>query len=239
MKNKLRVTISILLYVVASFSLFAAITATSNGSLIDFTSLARLVFCGLAIICVIAATLVWKSRDARDTKVKIIVMAVAIAVIVGGGLIDTFCATPGQVTIEYVSIQPPFEASEVESIDAYHYYSNPAEAEKKTITDPESIAYLYEKICSLLLQNKDVKDQATHNVTIFRFNLADGTDYSIIYTGYGVKNGEIKTSGGSNYFTTSDIGGIWNNIPVEPVQADESELPVVNITPSSQPIITE
>ena len=239
MKNKIRTFIVGFLYVVALFSFLGAITATSRGSMLDFSNLARLIFCGLAVICVIAATLIWKAKDARGKKNKVIAMVVAIAVIVGGGLIDTFFSAPGQVATEYVSIQFPFGVSDIESIEAFHYYSDPSEAEKKTITDAESIAYLYESFQSIMMQDKDIEDREIHNVAIFRFNLPDGTKYDVVYTGYGVKNGEVKTSGGSNYFTSADLGGKWQNISVEAVPADENELPEVTIILPTKPVVTD
>ena len=90
MKKKSRDFIVGLLYVVALFSFLGAITATSRGSLIEFSDLARLVFCGLAVIFVTAATLIWRVKDARGTRNKIVIMVVAIAVIVGGGFIDSY-----------------------------------------------------------------------------------------------------------------------------------------------------
>ena len=239
MKNKTRAFIVGLLYVVALFSFLGAITATSSNSMLDFSNLTRLIFCALAVICVMAATLIWKAKDARGKRNKVFVMVVAIAVIVGGGLIDTFFSAPGQGATEYVSVQFPFGVSDIESIEAFHYYSDPSEAEKKTITDAESIAYLYESFQSIMMQDRDVEDREIHNVAIFRFNLPDGTKYDIIYTGYGVKNGEVKTSGGSNYFTSADLGGKWQNISAEAVPADESELPEVTIILPTKPVVTD
>ena len=135
MKNKTRAFIVGLLYVVALFSFLGAITATSSNSMLDFSNLARLIFCALAVICVMAATLIWKAKDARGKRNKVFVMVVAIAVIVGGGLIDTFFSAPGQGATEYVSVQFPFGVSDIESIEAFHYYSDPSEAEKKISED--------------------------------------------------------------------------------------------------------
>ena len=100
------------------------------------------------------------------------------------------------------------------------------------------MTYLYDKLDSLKLQEKNIEDQATHNVAIFRFNLIDGTEYDIVYVGYGVKNGEIQTSDGSNYFTSADIGGICINLPGEFVAVDESEIPMlVDVTVTTVPRI--
>ena len=90
MKNKTCAFFVGLLYVVALFSFLGAVTATSSHSMLDFSDLARLIFCGLAVICVIAATLIWKAKDARGKRNKIIVMVVALAVIVGGGFLDDY-----------------------------------------------------------------------------------------------------------------------------------------------------
>lgn len=90
MKNKFRDYLSGLLFLLASFSFLGAITATSRGSMLDFTNLARLIFCGLAVICVIVATLIQKAKDACGKKSKIIVMVVAVALIIGGGFIDNY-----------------------------------------------------------------------------------------------------------------------------------------------------
>lgn len=90
MKNKLRTSISCFLYVLALISFLGAITATSSGSMLDFTGTARILFCGLAVICVISATLIWNAKDTRGKKLKIIVMFIAVAIIVGGGCIDNY-----------------------------------------------------------------------------------------------------------------------------------------------------
>ena len=90
MKNKSRGFICGFLYVVALFSFLGAITATNRGSMLDFSNLARLIFFGLAVICVISATLIWKAKDDLGKRNKIIVMVVAIAVIIGGGCLDNY-----------------------------------------------------------------------------------------------------------------------------------------------------
>lgn len=87
MKNKFRDYISGLLYVIALFSFLGAITANSRGSKLDFSDIARVVFCSLAAVCVTAATLLWK---AKNSKVKLIVIVIAIAVIIGGGFLDKY-----------------------------------------------------------------------------------------------------------------------------------------------------
>ena len=87
MKSKSRTFIIGFLYVVALFSFLGAVTANSRGSMLDFSDIARVIFCGVAAICVIAATLLWKSKNA---KVKLIVIVIAIAMIIGGGFLDKY-----------------------------------------------------------------------------------------------------------------------------------------------------
>lgn len=88
--TKLRSTISGFLYVVALFSFLGAVTAESGGSFLDFSDLARLIFCGIAAVCVIIASLVLKSKDTRGKMIKLIVMVVSLVVIITGGFIDRY-----------------------------------------------------------------------------------------------------------------------------------------------------
>ena len=90
MKSKMRPIIVGLLYVVAIVCFVEAIMVNSGGGFFDLSGLARMVFCGLAAICVIAATLILKAKDSRGKRNKVIVMIVAIAVIIGGGCLDNY-----------------------------------------------------------------------------------------------------------------------------------------------------
>ena len=87
MKSKSRTFLIGLLYVAALFSFLGAVTANSRGSMLDFSDIARVVFCGLAVACVTAATLLWKAKTA---KVKLIVILIAVAIIIGGGFLDKY-----------------------------------------------------------------------------------------------------------------------------------------------------
>lgn len=209
------------------FLVFGAVTATSGGSLLDFSGLARMIFCGLAVACVIAAAFTWKATDSRGKKIKVAVTGVSLVVIIAGGFLDAMFEKVIPGTIEYVSLQVPFEESEIESLEAYHYDGVPVAAEKKLVTGAEDITYLYETFRDLLLQEKEVEELTGASVTSFRFHLTDGTAYEIIYVGHGVKSGKIKTSGGSSYFTSADIGQIWKNLSYEAEPVSETELPAV------------
>lgn len=87
MKRKSRTFFIGFLYIVALFSFLGAVTVNSRGSMLDFSDIARVVFCGLAVVCVTVATLLWKAKTA---KVKLIVILIAVAIIIGGGFLDKY-----------------------------------------------------------------------------------------------------------------------------------------------------
>ena len=104
-----------------------------------------------------------------------------------------------------VNIDFPFEVGDVETIELYRYAGAPVSAEKKVI---------------------DAEETTGAKITSFRFNLSDGTTYELIYVCYGVKSGNLKSSTGNfEYFTSADIGSYWNDIDLEAVSVEESELP--------------
>lgn len=223
-KDKWREPISCFLYVIALFSFLGGITAESRGSLLDFSDLARVIFCGIAVVCVIAAALIWKAQDARGKKIKYGIMIGALVVIIGGGILDTMFGGTTSATLESVSLNMPFRESDIVSVEAYHYDGVPVNSEKKEITEAEDVSNLYELFNSLELKVQEVEELTGASVTSFRFNLTDGTSYEIVYVGVGVKSGKIKISGGSNYFTSADIGHVWENLSYTAVPASESEL---------------
>ena len=127
---------------------------------------------------------------------------------------------------ETVNIDFPFEVGEVENIEMYHYTGVPVSAEKKVVVAETDITDLYDKFEDLSLIEKQVDETAGGDVTSFRFNLSDGTNYELIYVCNGVKNGKLKSSTGNfEYFTRSDLGSYWSNIDLEAVPVEESELP--------------
>ena len=108
----------------------------------------------------------------------------------------------------------------------YHFVGAPVSAEKKVIVAEETIKYLYDMFEDLSLKHKAVEETTGAEITCFRFNLADGTSYELIYGCYGVKTGNLKSSTGNfEYFTSADIGSYWSNIDLESVAVEESELP--------------
>ena len=127
---------------------------------------------------------------------------------------------------EEKNINFPFDVGDVENIEMYHYTGAPVSAEKKVVVDESSIKVLYDMFEGLLLKEKKVKENIGANVTSFRFNLSDGTNYELIYICNGVKNGNLKSSTGNfEYFTSADIGSYWNDIELETVSVEEKELP--------------
>ena len=125
-----------------------------------------------------------------------------------------------------VHIDFPFEVGEVETIDLYSYTGAPVSAEKKVTDSEETIKDLYDMFEGLTLKRKEAEETTEATITSFRFNLSDGTTYELIYSCYGVKTGNLKSSTGNfEYFTSADIGSYWNNIDLEAVAVEESELP--------------
>ena len=127
---------------------------------------------------------------------------------------------------ETVSIDFPFDAEDIENVEMYHYAGVPVSAEKKVVVAESDITALYDMFEDLSLEDKQVEETTGADVTSFRFNLLDGTNYELIYVCNGVKSGKLKSSTGNfEYFTSSDIGSYWSNIDLEAVPVEESELP--------------
>ena len=127
-----------------------------------------------------------------------------------------------------VDLDFPFEVSDVENIEMYHYAGAPVSAEKKVVTEESDINALYEMFEGLSLKDKKVEETAGTDVTSFRFNLVDGTNYELIYVCNGVKSGNLKSETGNfEYFTSADIGAYWDNLntELEATPVYESELP--------------
>jgi hypothetical protein len=125
-----------------------------------------------------------------------------------------------------VNIDFPFDVSNVENVEMYHFVGAPVSAEKKVVTSEETIKALYDMFEGLSLKLKEVEETTGAEITSFRFNLANGTSYELIYGCYGVKTGNLKSSTGNfEYFTSADIGSYWYNNDIEADSVEESELP--------------
>ena len=127
----------------------------------------------------------------------------------------------------------PFSLDQIDYIEMFHYTDDTASAEKKIITKPENIPYLYGAFEHLSVETllKPPKDEAAE-VIAFRFYLSNSTEetFEIIYYGYGLKNGVLKMPPNEIYFSTSadiDIGRYWIELDegLEAMPANENELP--------------
>ena len=128
---------------------------------------------------------------------------------------------------EKVSIDFPFELSSVENVEMFRF-TNPADAEKKVITESEDIEGIYQTFESISLKDKATEPTAGGSVTSFRFNLSDGTSYEVIYSEVAVKAGRVITTGmEQDFFTSADIGAFWGSYDYEVTTALEDELPAL------------
>ncbi|MGI5977274.1 MAG: hypothetical protein ACOX68_06230 [Candidatus Limivicinus sp.] len=126
-----------------------------------------------------------------------------------------------------MNIKFPFETSDVETIVIYQY-NVPADAEKKTLTDSDDIEGIIDVLSGITLRDKKVDKYAGGTVTSFRFNLCDGTNYTIIYGSEAVKSGTlILPNDDTEWFTSADIGALWDTGDSDAVKADMSELPSI------------
>lgn len=111
------------------------------------------------------------------------------------------------------SIVFPFTVSDVETIESY-YDNGGSEIQKKTTTEETAIESLYAYFSELQVKNKQSSDDGS---TIkFAFNLADGTTYELTYIGVATKKGRLQSeTAGFDYFTSSDVVGVWNGLSGE------------------------
>lgn len=125
------------------------------------------------------------------------------------------------------SIDFPFESFEVESVEMF-YFIDPVDAEKRVVTDQEDIADIFKTLQSVSLQDKKTEPVAGNSVISFRFYLSDGSPFEVVYSAVAVKSGCIVTTDSEKeYFTSADIGGMWDKYDYEVVHAGEDELPVL------------
>ena len=125
-----------------------------------------------------------------------------------------------------ISLEFPFEIEDVTNIEMYRFEGTPGYVEKKIVVAKDDIKTIYDMFGQLSFTIQNAKETAGATTTSFRFNLENGTNYELTYIGYGVKNGTLKSSTNDfEYFVIADIGSTWNNINVEVVQVEASELP--------------
>ena len=126
-----------------------------------------------------------------------------------------------------VYIELPFEPADLDKVEMFRF-QNPAQAQKKIITDPVDMKSLCDLLESISLKDKKTEPVAGGSVTSFRFHCTDGTTYEVIYSAIAVKSGRIKMTGWeTDYFTSADLGACWNNYDYPVTDVAESELPAL------------
>lgn len=145
--------------------------------------------------------------------ISLIVAFVCIFALVG-------CFPENTVNIEF-----PFEPEDVAYIEIHHTSAS-LYAEDVEFKSQESITALHRQLESISYTDKDSDASRLHETTSFNFKLYDGSEYDLVYISYGVKDGRLTSSAGKfDYFTSSDIDGLWKNISreLETNAADESK----------------
>lgn len=120
----------------------------------------------------------------------------------------------------------PFSASDVYFIEMYRY-TVPADAQTKVILETEDIEALYDSFSGQYVSpGEEENDLSGGTTTSFRFCLNDGTDYEIVYTYGGGRDGEIRfLTEEKKCITSADIGALWDDCNSEPAEVHESRLP--------------
>lgn len=156
-------------------------------------------------------------------KIAFALALVCLLCLAGCNKVNILGVLPEETNIDF-----PFELDEVENVEMYHYVGTPGFVEKKVVVAEEDIETLYEMFEGLTLVVKEAEATAGVETTSFRFNLSDGTNYELVYVGYGVKNGElISSTGGYKYFTSASVGWYWEFLDkeLEAVEVDKEERP--------------
>lgn len=120
----------------------------------------------------------------------------------------------------------PFSASDVYFVEMYRY-TVPADAQTKVILETEDIEELYDSFSGKSVSpEEEESDLSGGTTTSFRFCLNDGTDYEIVYTYGGGRNGTIRfLTEEKDCVTSAHIGSFWEDCDSEPAAVHESKLP--------------
>ncbi len=121
----------------------------------------------------------------------------------------------------------PFETSDVESIDIFHYVV-PTDAEKKVVTEQADIETLYKAFDEIKLSTKDAETLTGGDTFGFRFCLSDGVTYEIICSECdGEQYKLLFLTDGTGYSTKNDIGQYYSTLAenYDTVSVEENELP--------------
>lgn len=121
----------------------------------------------------------------------------------------------------------PVDVTQAAGVEIYRF-TVPADAEKKVLTQEAGIRAVYELFDGLAVSDRKAQAEAGETVTGFRFYLADGAEYELIYCAQGVKRGRLVIPGAqAEYFTSADVGAAWQH-GGEAAPAKESELPAIS-----------
>lgn len=136
----------------------------------------------------------------------------------------SLCALSGCSSREEIAF--PFSASDVHFAEMYRY-TVPADAQAKVVVEAEDIEVLYDSFSGRSVRTgKEENDLVGGTTTSFRFHLNDGTDYEIVYTYGGGREGAIRfLTEEKEYVTSADIGSFWEDCDSEAVEVHESKLP--------------
>ncbi len=78
------------------------------------------------------------------------------------------------------------------------------------------------------MKDKEIEERTGCATTSFRFHLTDGTSYNVIYYADAVKSGTIRfIDDETTWFTSADIGGLWQNLDADVIHVDEKDLPML------------
>lgn len=118
----------------------------------------------------------------------------------------------------------PFEIADITSVDTYYYEGVPTAAEKKIVTEKNDIEALYNYFENLTFRNKATERAAGGAVALFRFHLADGTQYEISCLNDGTKGGiSMLVIDDAEHYTTADIEAYWFSLSYEAVPVDSPD----------------
>jgi len=120
---------------------------------------------------------------------------------------------------EFHGLSLPLSLDEIEVIELIHHTGDPLNSQRKWITDSKDIHDIYTMLSSDILAGSGPVDASAQTDTLYiTFHRNDGTGYKVKYECFGVKKGIIYAKEGApdfTYFTSSDIGWIWEQLAAD------------------------
>ena len=122
----------------------------------------------------------------------------------------------------------PFSFEDIVSIEAYSHPSGFAsEGRKKTVTEETQLQSIYVTFRYLELKSGPIAYSYDAEITSYRFHLADGSTYELVYEGNGVKQGILTAQNMAPHFTSADINALWYNLSVDAEGCPAEEVPAL------------